>query len=312
MTLHTSAPATLMLMGEHAVLRNHPCLVAATHLRLHVYLTPRTDKQIKIKSILGEYTCTLPHIEVQPPFAFILSLVQQLQKKLPSGFDLEIISEFAPDLGLGSSAATLIATCAALLKFSNQPLDIFTCAKKSLLKVQGQGSGADLAAALTGGIIYYQIKPLTLEKLPCEIPLVAIYSGAKTPTSTVINIINEAEKNNPKIYQDYFTNISKAVMLAKTALLQHDINQLADAFILNQNLMEQMHLNTVNIDYVLKRLNADSGILAAKISGSGLGDCVIGLGQLNETYFPETTFEQTEFIKIIPIKLSALGLIEHE
>lgn len=310
--IHTSAPATLMLMGEHAVLRHYPCLVAAASPRLHVYLNPRHDKLICIRSDLGELTCACTDIEIKPPFTFILSLIKQLEKKLPQGFDLEIKSEFAANLGLGSSAATLIATAAALTKFCHQEDDLFTLSKKSLIKVQGQGSGADLAAALLGGIIYYKITPLTMEKLNADIPLVAIYSGSKMPTAEVINKVNQAETKDPVRYKEYFKEITKAVELAKAALLQSDIAELADAFILNQNLMEQMHLTNANIEHILKRLNNDAGILAAKISGSGLGDCVIGLGQLQNTHFPEGDFETTHHIKSIDMTLSPLGLIIHE
>ncbi len=313
MMIHTSAPATLMLMGEHAVLRNYPCLVGAASPRLHVYITQRDDDIICIKSNLGEHACTLKTIEIKPPFTFILSLIKQFQKKLNHGFNLEVVSEFDSNLGLGSSAATLMATAAALIKLSGHnpfenPKALFKIAKKSLIEIQGQGSGADLAAALMGGIVYYKIKPLTLEKLPCEIPLIAIYSGSKMPTIEVIKIINAHDAE----YQEHFKNIGKAVALAKTALLDNDMSRLSDALIVNQNLMEQMHLANANIAHIIKRLNLDSGILAAKISGSGLGDCVIGLGQLNNTYFPESEFEQNQGIKSLPLTLSSLGLIEHE
>jgi mevalonate kinase len=311
--IHTSAPATLMLMGEHAVLRNYPSLVAAASPRLHVYITQRNDDIIQIKSSLGNYECTLNTIEIKPPFTFILSLIKQFQKKLDHGFNLEVISEFDATLGLGSSAATLMATAAALTKLSGKnplsdPKALFKIAKKSLIEVQGEGSGADLAAALMGGIVYYKIKPLLMEKLPCEIPLVAIYSGSKMPTIEVIKMINIHEAE----YQQYFEDIGKAVTLAKSALLDNDMALLSDALILNQNLMEQMHLANASITHIIKRLNLDSGILAAKISGSGLGDCIIGLGGLNNTHFPEDDFEQSQGIKSLPLTLSPLGLIEHE
>ena len=310
--IHTSAPATLMLMGEHAVLRNYPCLVAAASPRLHVYVTQRDDDIIHITSSLGTYECTLKTIEIKPPFTFILSLIKQFQKKLSHGFNLEVVSEFDANLGLGSSAATLMATAAALTKLSGHPPladpeALFKIAKKSLIQIQGQGSGADLAATLMGGIVYYKIKPLSMEKLPCEIPLVAIYSGSKMATIEVIKIIN----THDAAYQSHFEDIGKAVTLAKTALLDNDMVLLSDALILNQNIMEQMHLANTNIRHIIKRLNVDSGILAAKISGSGLGDCVIGLGQLNDTHFPEGEFEQSQVIKSLHLTLSPLGLIEH-
>lgn len=315
MPIHTSAPATLMLMGEHAVLRNYPCLVAATNLRLHAHLSPREDKQIHIKSALGEHHCDINNIEITAPFTFALSVIKQFKNKLTQGFDLSITSEFSATQGLGSSAATLVAITRALEKFtelSKEHNTTFDTAKKSLHEIQGQGSGADLSAALLGGIIYYQIEPLLLEKLPCELPIIAIYSGNKKPTREMINFINDRENSQKDLYQNYFKEINQAVIIGKTALIHHDINQFAQALTQNQIIMDKMGLSNDNIRHIIQRLNQDPGILAAKISGSGLGDCVIGLGQLNQQKFPQDDFEQQQDIKQINLNLSPLGLMEHD
>lgn len=312
----TSAPATLMLMGEHAVLRNYPCLVAAANLRLKVKLKARVDQNIHLTSSLGSLTTSLTNLEMTAPFTFVLSVIKQFQHKLKHGFELEITSDFGSAIGLGSSAATLIATTAALFHYSHNQAgtqtEIFNLAKKSLLEVQGLGSGADLAAALLGGIVYYQMKPLHIEKLPEHIELSLIYSGSKMATVDVVKKVNQACDEAPELYQKHFQEISTAVELGKTALLNNDIPALADAFIVNQNIMEAMQLSNTNIDEIIKRLNEDAGILAAKISGSGLGDCVIGLGKLFDHKFPGNDFEQRQGIKSIPIELSSLGLIYHD
>ncbi len=71
--IHTSAPGTLMLMGEHAVLNGCHCLVAATDQRLHVYLKPRKDNIIRIQSNLGEFEIPIDKLTIKEPFTFVLS-----------------------------------------------------------------------------------------------------------------------------------------------------------------------------------------------------------------------------------------------
>ena len=63
-TLHVSAPSKLMLLGEHAVVHRHPCLVMAMNARLHMTLAlnapdddtfrihaPEVDGSIVLKGI---------------------------------------------------------------------------------------------------------------------------------------------------------------------------------------------------------------------------------------------------------------------
>ncbi|MDD2236061.1 MAG: galactokinase family protein, partial [Kiritimatiellae bacterium] len=50
-----SAPGTLMLMGEHAVLRGAPALACAVDQRIQVDLQCRRDGRLRIESALGTY-----------------------------------------------------------------------------------------------------------------------------------------------------------------------------------------------------------------------------------------------------------------
>ena len=63
--------------------------------------------------------------------------------------------------------------------------------------------------------------------------------------------------------------------------------------------MVEMGLTTPHIDQIIADFEADSGIMAAKISGSGLGDCVLALGEIKEEHFPHTLLE---------LKISKQGL----
>ena len=51
-----SAPGSLMLMGEYAVLYGHSGIVTAINKRIHVKLRPRQDTGLHIESALGNFT----------------------------------------------------------------------------------------------------------------------------------------------------------------------------------------------------------------------------------------------------------------
>src|SRR5438045_3958935 len=73
MLLRASAPGSLMLLGEYAVLHGQHALVCAIDKRMTVTLSPRDDKKILIESALGHYETTLSDLKLVSPFRFVLA-----------------------------------------------------------------------------------------------------------------------------------------------------------------------------------------------------------------------------------------------
>ena len=67
-------------------------------------------------------------------------------------------SDFSSQLGLGSSSATVACTLFALAHVSGVSLtarDLFDLGLQAIFRVQQTGSGFDLAAAISGGTLFY-------------------------------------------------------------------------------------------------------------------------------------------------------------
>src|SRR5690606_14865710 len=120
LSFKASAPGSLMVMGEHAVLRHHHAIVAAVDQRIEVRLMPRVDKLFHIYSALGECQGSIENVQVTSPFEYVLSVILYHINSLQTGFDLHIHSQFRHDLGLGSSAAVLVATLAVFQQWLYQ------------------------------------------------------------------------------------------------------------------------------------------------------------------------------------------------
>ncbi|MDO8954403.1 MAG: mevalonate kinase [Gammaproteobacteria bacterium] len=311
MSFYASAPATLMLMGEHAVLHKKLALVAAIDQRISLSLTPRSDNLIVIHSALGHLSMAIDELAVTKPFQFVLAAVLSLKAALPSGCDILIKSEFSDRVGLGSSAAVTVATVNALrqwLSLSLEPQDLIIHARKVVRDVQGIGSGADVAASVLGGCIVYGTEPLHFEKLVFNPMLTAVYSGSKLATREVIDIVEAKRLLNPIAFTEYFTEIERLVLVAKQAINEQNWPIVADCFKANQKLMQQCGVSNALLESLINGLEQQSGILAAKISGSGLGDCVIGLGHLEQDIFPRNAAEVAIGVKQIPLQISEQGV----
>jgi mevalonate kinase len=296
-----------MLLGEYAVLHGKHALVCAVDKRITVSLAPRTDTQIEIISpTLGHLLTEIKHFRVDPPFQFVLTVLKKYQKKLKQGFTLTIESEFSHQVGLGSSAAVTVATLAVLtawLSIPLNPLQLIREARAVIQAVQGRGSGADVAASVLGGIVSYQMQPLMAEKQENYFPLTVIYSGYKTPTAEAIQQVKQVFTNYPSIFKQLMQSIDACALQGVQAIRDQDWQMFGNIMNIQQGLMESLGVSTPLLSGIVNVLRKKNNIFGAKISGSGLGDCIIGLGTAEMVEFTDQQIQQ------IPVSISEHGVI---
>lgn len=280
-----SAPGSIMLLGEHAVLHGYPAVVTAIDQQIKVQLIPRQDKKIIIRSALGEHQTQLDAINPVKPFDLVLTTIQQAPTQLHTGFELIIKSEFSDTVGLGSSAAVTVATVAVIHRYCGINLEselLFARAKEVILAVQGSGSAADVAASIfgLGGSILYRAEPFSIEKLPHQPAVSLIYCGYKTPTAEVIRLIDEKQQADEEKYNKLFAAIGQCAQQGADAIKQANWPQLGAIFNKQQDLMEALGVSDDTLNKIISHARAQTAVLGAKISGSGLGDCVVVLNDV--------------------------------
>jgi mevalonate kinase len=285
-TIMVSAPGSLMLLGEHAVLAGGQALVCAINRRIRVQLTPASGGRLSIVSALGRYESTLEHPKDHPSFGFVLQAVRQHLAQLPGGVDLKIDSEFSADIGFGSSAAVTVAVHGAIMRWISgarpAPLSLFDESVKTVRTVQGRGSGADTAASVFGGVVGYRMDG-TCRPLEVTLPLTAVYCGYKTPTPEVIRHVEQLRAGDPRKYERIFDKLSRGAESALRHLEEGDWPAFGRVLDQGQQLMDEMGVNTPELKEIVELLRDDPGITGAKISGSGLGDCAVGIGHADLT-----------------------------
>lgn len=272
-----------MLMGEHAVLRGQPAIVCAINKRLKVELVPRTDPVVRLHSALGEHETTLDELAPNESFRFVLGAIRACKEGLTQGFDLDIKSKMSHQMGLGTSAAVTVSVLAALAGAQGKTPDrhcLLECGTRIIRKVQGGvGSGADVAASAYGGCLRYLAEPQAVEKLATTPQLTVLYSGSKTPTPEVIAVVEENRKKQPEVFGELDALIGDVVQRAFEAAGRSDWETMGGLMNINQGLMDALGVNNAKLAELVFALREDPLIQGSKISGSGLGDCVVGLGK---------------------------------
>lgn len=261
-----SAPGTLMLLGEYAVLEGSPALVMTLKSKLTVYI-----KKSKNFSVYSDYfKCWYKEGDSTVPnhvllIKEIINYFYEYYSITPKEkLEIKIKSAINPNLGFSSSAALNAALLKSMAKLYQLPFnfnELFDIGYKALIKIYKRGSGADLAAALSNYpvALIYPGKYAKSFSLPFFIS--AIYVGYKTSTPLVLkHVWNSTTKN---FRNTIFTEMKHIV---NSFITSPSLKLIVEY----QNLLKQLGVSCNRIEKALAR----GKNIASKISGSGLGDCV--------------------------------------
>lgn len=282
-----SAPGSLILMGEYAVLAGYPCLVLAINQTITVTITPNSSTELRVESSVGNYTSDINHITIEPPLEYVLTALTHYSP-LPSGAHISIQSEIKPTLGLGSSAAVTIALLQALSTWTKKkisPEELFKAGLAVIHQVQGKGSGADLAASIYGGALSFKASPFIIKQLTPRPAITVVYSGHKTTTTQALHNLSDKMQTETHYLNEVFASLGTLATQSIDAFNQQDWTTLGSLMNSAQKTLKAFGVSTDKIDEITQTLTANPSIYGAKLSGSGLGDCVIALGELTENPF---------------------------
>ncbi|WP_239995734.1 mevalonate kinase [Nitrincola tibetensis] len=282
-----SAPGSLMLMGEHAVLYGHLALACAVDVFVYIGVRLRDDEQVTIDSSLGQYQSTRDSLAEDARLSFVLASIKAWDAELYQGLDIKIRAEFSHQVGLGSSAAVTAAMMVALNEITGSRLGVDTLFKRGLDVIHavqgGRGSGTDLAASLKGGIVAYRYMPYSLEGISGQPDIALFYSGYKMKTPDVIRLIEKKWQSQPALLNSLYQLMNQTTEQARLAILEQDWPRLGSLMNVYQGLMDALGVNDQTLSMMIYQLRMQPGVLGCKISGSGLGDCVIALGQAQQS-----------------------------
>jgi len=270
MKIKASAPGKLMLMGEHAVVYGYPCIVTAVDKRLYVEAEIIEKKEDEIIT---------PQVKES---RFVLETLAYFREKFKINKRIRIATQGAQshNVGLGSSSAVTVATFSALNSLFNLDLtkkQIFNLSFTVTIKIQGVGSGFDIAAATFGGTLYFVkggkvIEPLLID----SIPLVVGYSGIKADTPYYVRKVAEAFKDRKPEMVTIFIQISDLVNKAKKSLIEKNYSALGKLMSKDQKYLQKLGVSIPQLDK-MNDAALGAGAFGAKLSGAGGGDCMIAL-----------------------------------
>lgn len=304
-----SAPGSVIFMGEYAALAGYPTIVSAVDQRSTVSVVPIDQPILDIYSdTFGTCIIDLGALSAPPSYQYTLASFKQFLPRLRhQGFRIHFHSDVGLDKQLGLSAAVTVALCSAFYHHIHGHLnleDICGLACQAVLSVSMHSSCADVIASTYGGIIRHVMKtqnsPASIRRIWSDLPIFAVYSGHVTSESIVMHRGLMREKTYPLVYQKTHEEIGE---LSNTFFEE---TKNGNPIVLGQLLkrgndaLHAYEIHTKETKEIIDCLEILKTVYGAKISGAGLGGCVIGLGRVHAA--------DVQPYEVIPLSVDDVGV----
>lgn len=262
-----------ILIGEHAVVYNQPAIVVPLST-LKATAQIETNHQSKNNIDSNLY---LKKEEI----LILEQIIEFLNERfsIKATFNLKISSNIPLNRGLGSSSAISSAIVIAyldLFRIHLSDLEINELANYGDQFFHGSASGIDVTAANAPKPLLYSrlTKPKLLDfNFPGV--LVIIDSGLQGKTKDAVKLVAKNIKTNPE-NKKLIDKIGFLTLQAQKFIEQQNIVELANTLNTSQEILVQLGVSIPIIDNLVE-FTIENGALATKITGGGLGGCLISL-----------------------------------
>jgi mevalonate kinase len=309
--VRASVPAKVILFGEHFVVYGKRALATAINQRLAVDVSDREEDgyHVKIENIPtfgleldleGGARRAYPYKDygsATKAVAYVKESIEYLEERYGlsgGGVEIEIKSEIPLSAGLGSSAATCVATIAALKDYFGLSGDLEAIrndAHQVELTVQGAASPIDTAISTYGGYVLVdrnEVKRLPLAGLDLivgcigSIPLnmgtqKASEIGLKT--KRLVEEVKKRKENFNAIFDYIFDAADEITTQAIKAIEANDFANLGALMYINHGLLDAIGVVPGRLSELVKVSQA-LGAWGAKVTGAGGMNEMGGVGSV--------------------------------
>ena len=274
-----SAPAKIILFGEHFVVHGTKAILAAIDKRVTVTTTFTNNKTIKVNSELGtiEVPISSSYEEVKSefrPFVYLANKIINSEQNV-SGLEITIDSDIPIGVGLGSSSACCVAAAASISELfkelsSKEILNLSIDAEKTIFP---DTSGADCTVCTYGGMIEYP----SIEKIDNTFDLNLVIANSMIPHNTKNSVkkVNKFKENDEDRFSQLCDLENGLISEVIVAMKNNDVTALGLKMSENQKYLEEIQVSNDTLRDMINSLNEIS--LGSKITGAGDGGCIIAL-----------------------------------
>ena len=274
-----SAHAKVILFGEHAVMFGAPAIaLPLPQLETHAELRATPGEPSRIESALYAGAASGAPEALRPVTAALENslLVAGLY---PRSFDLRIRSSIPHSRGLGSSAAVAAAIARAAAAAGNVHLKsglLFSVVQQSEQIAHGRPSGVDARTVAAAGPIRFQDGEGERIRIGRKLHFVIADSGMPASTADAVELVAARRRLDADRIESLLFHLGDLAEGAAAELASGDQDALGERMTEAHVALAGIGVSTDFLDALAATAHA-AGALGAKLTGGGLGGCLLVL-----------------------------------
>jgi len=291
-SISARAPGKCILFGEHSVVFGYPAIAMAISKYSDCYIDSSLEKGIILN--LENYDEVLKFKDLENLMAQIPSKYSQIGYLLDrikqrfqinlNNIKITISSSLFPSAGLGSSASIAVALIAAMNSYYNTQLNqnqISHLALDMEKLIHKTPSGIDNTICTFGSMIYYEQGSFHFIEPEKDFIILVSYTNITHDTGKAVNNVRQYTMKNPDESNQILQKMGFISNSAENAIAKNDLKKLGNLMNQNQELLAQLGVSNEKISEIIKT-SLDNGAFGSKLTGAGLGGCVISIGALSD------------------------------
>lgn len=297
-----TAPAKIILFGEHAVVYGLPAIAIPVHsLQATAEIKPMQD-DFCLEAINTHENLTIED-ETHPLIKLVKAGFDLFNVGIPN-IKIIIRSDIPIASGLGSGAATSASIVKSIYKFLGVSYDytkINSVVYDSEKQYHGTPSGIDNTVIVYEKPIYFikGEKTQTLALQNASFNFLIGDTGQPASTKLAVSAVKSLYEENRETVKQIFNKIGETTDAAQAAILNNQPEILGTLMNENHMLLQKLTVSSPQLDKLVQ-IAQDAGAYGAKLSGGGRGGNMIAL-------IPESKIEN---IKTALLKAGAANVYQ--
>jgi len=278
-----SAHAKAILFGEHAVVYGAPAIAVPIHELAAEARVEGTEHGLRIESELYSGEAQGAPSQLLPVITAVRAALAHFGLS-DSGLKVQILSAIPHSRGLGSSAAVAAAVARAVAAWAGHMLgtaELYDLVQQAERIAHGNPSGLDARAVTAEGAIRFDFGAVSSVAIGAPLSFVLADSGIAGSTAEAVGAVRARRDADPELMDAMLSRLAEVAENSVSDLAAGD-HQLIGAR------MREAHelLNSIGVSSPalnsLVQAATDAGALGAKLTGGGLGGCIIALADSPE------------------------------
>lgn len=285
-----SAPAKLILCGEHAVVYGRPAIaLPIAGVRATVQVEPATSGGIVFVAKDLRHRWRLRDERGRPLSALVTQIIRRYAGGTEPDARITLSSTIPIASGMGSGAAVATALVRALVAYLGatlEPSEVSELVYESERHFHGTPSGIDNTVIAYEQPLWFERRndpahehpSVLMEPISIATPLQLLIgdTGVRSPTRLPVGEVRRRWEQDRPRYEGLFDAVAAVVHGSREALARGAIAELGALLSQNHGYLQEIGVSSPELDRLVRAACA-AGALGAKLSGAGWGGAMLAL-----------------------------------